>query len=78
MSEDTYDPVKSLRTEVERFKSTNQFSPMLVTHFYAQAACVLTELERTREENTKLKSRVGSLEKQVGRLETELIEAVGI
>lgn len=74
MSEDLYDPVESLRREVARFKSTNQFSPMLVTCFYAQAACVLTELERTREENARLKSRVGNLEKQVDRLETELIE----
>lgn len=46
---DVYDPVVSLRKEVDRFRATNQFSPMLVTNFYAQAAVVLAELERTRE-----------------------------
>jgi hypothetical protein len=67
-----YDPVESLTREVERFKATNQFSPMLVTGFYLQAACVLTELKQTRKENSKLAVRVKFLENQVSKLEIAL------
>jgi peptidoglycan hydrolase CwlO-like protein len=69
-----YDPVECLRKEVERFQSTNQFSPLLVTNLYAQAACVLTELQRTRDENNRLKSRMRSLENQIDKLEDALLE----
>lgn len=44
-----YDPLDCLDKEIQRFKSTNQFSPMLVTGFYLQAACVVTELKESRE-----------------------------
>lgn len=53
MTGSVYSPVESLREEVARFKSTNQFTPMLVTNFYAQAACVLNyvdELEQALRE----------------------------
>ena len=76
-----YDPVECLREEVKRFQATNTFSPMLVTNFYAQAACVLTELERARAENSELQRHVKalrgdvkSLERQVDRLETALVD----
>lgn len=39
-----YDPVTALREEVERFKATNTFTPMLVTGFYIQAGVVLNKL----------------------------------
>lgn len=44
-----YDPLECLSAEVERFKATNQFTPMLVTGFYLQAACVITELRAARK-----------------------------
>lgn len=44
-----YCPLQCLNEEIQRFKATNQFSPMLVTGFYLQAACVVTELNETRE-----------------------------
>ena len=46
-----YDPIKTLQEEVDRFKRTNQFNPLLVTHFYCQAAVVL---DRNRELNEEL------------------------
>jgi hypothetical protein len=45
-----YDPVECLRAEVQRFYDTNTFTPMLVTNFYAQARCVITEIEMLRGE----------------------------
>lgn len=51
-----YDPVESLREEIKRFKSTNTFTPMLVTNFYVQAGLVMEELDRIRLENTKLRN----------------------
>ena len=50
-----YDPLESLSTEVERFKATNAFTPMLVTNFYAQAACVVSELRDVRKELESLR-----------------------
>jgi hypothetical protein len=44
-----YNPSKCLREEVERFKSTNRFTPMDVTGFYIQAAVVLDEHRRMVE-----------------------------
>lgn len=46
---DAYCPLKSLAEEVQRFQSTNLFTPMLVTHFYAQAACVVREVREARK-----------------------------
>jgi len=43
-----YDPVESLREEVDRFKATNRFTPMLVTNFYIQAGLVLKKLDAAR------------------------------
>ncbi len=54
---DHYDPVKCLREEVERFKATNRFSPLLVTNFYAQAAVVLTYTQELEEELKRLMAR---------------------
>jgi len=54
---DTYDPIKCLREEVERFKATNLFSPMLVTNFYAQAAVVLTYTAELEEELRQMIAR---------------------
>ena len=54
---DQYCPIKSLREEVERFKATNQFSPVLVTNFYAQAACVLTYVAELEEELKRMIAR---------------------
>lgn len=48
-SADDYNPVASLQEEVNRFKATNRFSPMLVTHFYIQAACVLDYVRHLEE-----------------------------
>ena len=50
-----YDPVESLQKEVIRFQNTNRFNPMEVTNFYVQAACVLIELNRSRQEVERLK-----------------------
>lgn len=44
-----YNPSRCLRAEVERFKSTNRFTPMEVTGFYIQAAVVLDEHRRMVE-----------------------------
>lgn len=52
-----YNPVQSLREEVERFKATNKFSPMLVTNFYAQAAVVLTYTAELEEELRQMIAR---------------------
>lgn len=41
-----YNPAACLRSEVERFKATNRFTPMEVTGFYVQAAVVLDEHQR--------------------------------
>ena len=49
-----YDPVESLREEVNRFKDTNRFSPMTVTNFFVQAGLVLVELDSLRNEKTDL------------------------
>jgi len=38
-----YNPAQCLRAEVDRFKSTNLFTPMLITGFYLQSAVVLNE-----------------------------------
>lgn len=46
---DDYCPLESLRREVKRFQASNRFDPMSVTHFYAQAACVIGELDRARQ-----------------------------
>ncbi|HEU4340030.1 MAG TPA: hypothetical protein VFU31_00520 [Candidatus Binatia bacterium] len=43
-----YNPAQCLREEVNRFKATNRFTPMLVTGFYIQAAVVLNEHEEMR------------------------------
>jgi ribosomal protein S7 len=48
-SESDYNPAQCLRAEVERFKATNRFTPMEVTHFYIQAAVVLDEHRRMSE-----------------------------
>lgn len=56
-SSDDYSPVKCLREEVERFKATNRFSPMLVTNFYAQAAVVLSYTAELEEELKRMISR---------------------
>lgn len=40
-----YSPKESLQKEVDRFNSTNTFSPMEVTHFYVQAGLVLSYVE---------------------------------
>lgn len=53
-----YDPVKCLREEVERFKRTNKFTPMLVTGFYLQAAVVLDEHARLTAEIASLRSQL--------------------
>lgn len=52
-----YDPIKSLREEVERFKTTNRFSPMTVTNFYVQAAVVLTYTQELEEELKRMMAR---------------------
>ncbi len=52
-----YDPVQSLREEVERFKSSNKFSPLMVTHFYAQAACVLSYVKELEDALSSLSDR---------------------
>lgn len=44
-----YDPVESLRTEVDRFFKTNQFNPLQVTNFYVQAKIVLSLLDAERK-----------------------------
>ena len=44
-----YNPVECLQKEVERFKATNRFSPLLVTNFYCQAAVVLTYVQELEE-----------------------------
>jgi hypothetical protein len=45
-----YSPVESLREEVERFFDTNQFDPLRVTNFYAQARIVLRYVEELESE----------------------------
>ena len=45
---DNYNPIDALKEECERFKKTNTFNPMQVTGFYIQAACVISEVERTQ------------------------------
>lgn len=45
-----YSPVESLREEVERFFKTNQYDPLLVTNFYAQARVVLNYVDELEEE----------------------------
>lgn len=70
MNNTQYDPVKCLKDEVDRFKKTNTFSPMLVTGFYLHAACVLDELEMVRNERDHYRK---SNETQ-GRIRTELYE----
>lgn len=45
-----YNPVESLREEVERFFETNQYDPLLVTNFYAQARVVLNYVDELESE----------------------------
>jgi len=52
---DTYDPVESLREEVNRFKATNRFTPMLVSNFYIQAGLTLERLDEARRELAQAK-----------------------
>ena len=63
-----YDPVECLREEVNRFKDTNTFRPLLVTNFYVQAGCVLSELDRTRQERDRLKGMQFRLEREHNEL----------
>ena len=63
-----YDPVKTLREEVDRFKATNTFTPMFVTGFYIQAGCVLNRLEETERELEAANSRIHQLEVSGNRL----------
>lgn len=51
-----YDPLESLSAEVDRFKTTNRFNPLNVTHLYAQAACVVSELRNARQQIAAMKS----------------------
>lgn len=55
-----YDPIESLREEVNRFLATNTFTPMLVTGFYVQAKVVLAEVDRLKEENEKLTAQLST------------------
>lgn len=54
---DHYNPIKCLREEVERFKATNRFSPMLVTNFYAQASVVLAYVAELEDELKRMMAR---------------------
>ena len=66
-----YDPVECLREEVNRFKATNTFTPLLVTGFYVQAGCVLNEIDGWR------KAFPGKTPQEVSRLLAKLLEKAG-
>lgn len=66
-----YSPVESLREEVERFFKTNQYDPLLVTNFYAQARVVLNyvdELEGELKEFMDHGVRIGGSVESARRL----------
>lgn len=69
-----YDPLECLAEEVRRFKDTNMFTPLLVTNFYAQAACVVTELKEARKELVNLRDSAKRHNLEVRRLE-KIIDA---
>ena len=58
-----YDPVECLREEVKRFKATNQFTPMLLTNFYAQAAVVLDQYDQLKSQLAECQRQLAETEK---------------
>ncbi len=73
MSDTPYDPLECLEREVERFKRTNTFTPMEVTGFYIQAACVIHELKQLRTENESLRKIRDRQAAMIRAKESELI-----
>lgn len=59
----SYDPVESLRAEIERFERTNTFSALSVTNLFVQARVVLEELERLRFRNKESEQALMGYEK---------------
>ena len=66
-----YEPVKALTEEVERFKATNKFTPMLVTGFYIQAGIVLNILAATQAELDGADKVIANLKAKIARLESQ-------